>query len=304
LIFLTKNIIDFPDYDFVITYSWNCNDPISGHTFEAIEYFFIISSKFKVAIFFGADISWSDIETVIIDKYDFSSSEINFIKNNSFFFFHPLLLKANNILVVDGAISSISPHLCASNVFFFACGDLSVKHNIKSNYFILQDNRIYDDVSVNGIHYIKKILFSRFKKIINYSNNILIYSTFACRDISLDYIDSLNTKFPDSNFLLLTNSNNIKINLPSNFTSGVVPFKNLFSSFSSFLYSPLPFKFDCSPRFIAECNFYSKNVFFDIDYSDKGLFFRRYDIDNNFNSLFLDYSDPIFHIINKAINEC
>jgi hypothetical protein len=37
-------------------------------------------------------------------------------------------------------------------------------------------------------------------------------------------------------------------------------------------------EFDCSPRFVAECEFYNKEVIYEIDYHDKGLAARLYDM--------------------------
>jgi hypothetical protein len=68
---------------------------------------------------------------------------------------------------------------------------------------------------------------------------------------------------------------------------------------TKFYYTKVNKKFDCSPRFIAECEYYNKEVVYLIDYleEDKGLFWRKYDIENNFKSIFLNENDEIIKII-------
>ena len=84
----------------------------------------------------------------------------------------------------------------------------------------------------------------------------------------------------------------------------VPPVDNLFDKFSTYIYTPVPRKWDCSPRFIAECKYYGKEVIYhNIDYwdVDLGLYWRKHDIDNEFDSLFLRDADEIIPILQGLI---
>jgi hypothetical protein len=86
-----------------------------------------------------------------------------------------------------------------------------------------------------------------------------------------------------------------------------MPVENIFEKFDTYIYTPTKGSFDCSPRFIAECKYYNKNIIYhDIDENylnvDTGLKFRKYDIDNNFKSLLLNENDEIVSILKKYLN--
>ncbi len=85
-----------------------------------------------------------------------------------------------------------------------------------------------------------------------------------------------------------------------------MPVKNIFEKLNSYIYTPTRDKFDCSPRFIAECRFYNKDVIYhDINENylkiDTGLQYRKYDIENDFKSINLEENDDIIEIIQSII---
>jgi len=132
----------------------------------------------------------------------------------------------------------------------------------------------------------------------------MLYGTKNCRNIPLTmYNDLLSTYSKD--FICLTNDENkIDVNERMKFLS--LPVSNLFEKFSTYVYTPIPREFDCSPRFIAECKYYNKDViYYNIDYLDKdlGLYWRKHDIENNFKSLFLDDQDPLINILKITLKE-
>jgi hypothetical protein len=295
-----SKILCIDDYELVISYTWsNNNHGICGHTFEVIEYFIILQEHFNVCILLAEDITWDIFYSAIIDKYDLDSSLIDKIKSNTIFFNRPSLVKCDKILFVDGSISCMKQSIILANkIFLFACGDIEIKNNSNPKIFILQDDRIYSPVSLNGIDYRKKILFSHFKSIVHSSSDFLLYGSKNCRNIPDSFYSFLSSKYKGNNFVVLTNDEN-KPDLPDNFTVCSMPLSNLFSLFSTYIYTPVPRKFDCSPRFIAECKFYNKDVIYEIDYldSDLGLFFRKKDIEFDFDSLFLTPNDDLINII-------
>lgn len=280
-------------YELWLTQSWSENNHgICGHTFEIIDYFYILSKHFKTGILISEDITWEDLEKAIYSKYDFSEKEIQHIKQNTVFFDRPKVVRGTNILIVDGGVLNMSKvAMLFDNIIYFACGNKEIKNNERNNVYVLQDDRVYDPVKINGINYKKRILFDRLKKIKTADNKVLVYGTKNCRNIK-DF-DELK-KYGD--LLVITN----KENRPNNIPSVVPPVDNLFEMFSTYLYTPIERKWDCSPRFIAECKYYNKKVIYhNIDYMDidHGLRIRKWDVDNDFYSLFLREDDELIEIL-------
>jgi hypothetical protein len=258
----------------------------------------------KVGILLAEDINWETFHLAIKDKYDLTKSEILDIKNNTVFNNRPMIVKGTNILFTDGGYINLKKvTLYMDNVFLFACGNKEIKENNKKNWHILQDDRVYEKPVLNGINYKKKILFSKFRKLNkSNNNNIMLYGTKNCRQIPVSLYNELLNKYQE-NFICLTNNtdNDIK-NDRMKFLS--LPVYNLFEKFNTYIYTPIDRKFDCSPRFIAECKYYNKSViFYNIDYldADKGLYWRKYDIEKDFESIFLTDADPIINIIENTI---
>lgn len=290
-----------PTYDIWLSYTWsNNNHGICGHTFEVFDYFYILSKHFKVGILIGEDIDWNILQASIRSKYKFTEEEIQHIKNSTVFHNRPRLIKGQNILFVDGGVVNAREyHLMFNNVLFFACGNKEIKDNTNDRVWILQDDRVYESVQKNGINYKKRILFSKLKEVGHSTTQALVYATKNCRDIRS--YEGLR-QYSD-HILVITNKENKHTPLDG-FTFVTPPVEDLFAQFSTYIYTPIARKWDCSPRFLAECKYYNKNVIFhDIDYwdIDKGLYWRNWDIENNFESLFLTDDDEIIKIITNII---
>lgn len=298
--------LDQTNYDLWISYTWsNNNHGICGHTFELIDYYFFLKDFFRVGVLLAEDIDWETFEKSIVEKYEVSKEELLELKKHTVICNRPSLVRGNNILFTDGGVRSLSHvTLFFNKIIHFACGDFEIKDNENSSVYILQDERVYAPVKVNGIHYIKKILFSRYKKINSSScEDNLLYGTKNCRNIPREmYLDLLN-KYSGS-FFCLTNKENKPEFESARINFVEMPVENLFEKFGTYIYTPVPRKFDCSPRFITECRFYGKKVeYYNIDYweEDKGLYWRKYDIDNNFDSLFLTKDDDLPKILKGII---
>jgi hypothetical protein len=290
-----------PAIDIWLTQSWSSNNHgICGHTFEIIDYFYILKNHFNVGILFAEDIAWPIVESAIRSKYDFTEQEILEIKNKTQFENKPIVVRGTNILFVDGGVINTSRcTLLFDHIFYFACGNKEVKNNDKENVYVLQDNRVYDAVKRNGINYKKRILFDKLKSVTAGGDSLLVYATKNCRDIR-NYEELF--QYGD-HILAITNAEN----RPAD-TDGIEfvlpPVENLFEKFSKYVYTPVNRKWDCSPRFIAECKYYGKEVIYhNIDYwdIDKGLYFRFLDIQNDFGSLFLKSNDEIVYILKDII---
>ena len=286
--------------DLWLSYTWsNNNHGICGHTFEVIDYFHILKDHFSVGILLCEDITWDTMRAAITNKYSFTEDEIEYIRSRTVFHNRPRLVRGRNILFVDGGvINTSSVALYFDNILYFACGNKEIRNNEKSNVYILQDDRIYDPVKVNGIDYKKRILFDKLKPIGESEDRMLVYATANCRQFT-NYreLDQYNQKIlAVVNTLPNYQCDEIEFVIP--------PVADIFSRFTTYLYTPVPRKFDCSPRFIAECAYYGKHVIYhNIDYwdEDRGLFWRKWDIDHSFDSLYLRPTDEIVSIIRNII---
>jgi hypothetical protein len=286
-----------PSYKLWLSYSWsNNNHGICGHTYEVVDYYYILKNHFKTGIFLAEDIDWNMFECAIRSKYAFTDEEIVDIKNNTVFGLRPSVVKANNMLFTDGGVVNMSNvSLLCDNVIYFACGNKEIKNNVNPKVWVLQDNRVYETVKVNGINYKKRILFDKLKTIGPAKDALLVYATKNCRDLR-NYEELFH--YGDS-ILAITNTENKPEDIEG-ITFVIPPVDNLFEQFTTYIYTPVNRKWDCSPRFIAECKYYNKQVVFhNIDYwdVDHGLRVRQWDIDNDFNSLYLKPNDAIIDIL-------
>jgi hypothetical protein len=297
--------LDQKNYDLWISYSWsNNNHGICGHTFEVIDYYFFLKDYYRVGILLAEDIMPDDFIKSVKEKYAVSEEELETLKGHTVFCNRPTLVRGNNIIFTDGGVSSLKEiTLFFDKIFYFACGNLEIKDNKNEKVFILQDNRIYEKC-FNSINYVKKILFSKYKKIEQpLTEDFLLYGTKNCRAIPVEMYNDLLSAYPN-NFICLTNKENRPKDMSERMQFLEMPVENLFEKFGTYIYTPVPRKFDCSPRFLAECRFYGKKViFYNIDYwdVDKGLYWRNWDIENDFESLDLKHNDELLNILKEKI---
>ena len=312
-------------YDLFISMTWSgdTNHGISGHLYEIIEYYFILKDKFKVGILICEDMTWETIEKAITTKYNLNEELIKQIKLNTLFANRPKYVTGNNILFVDGGFTRTMLRygvtLLFKNIFSFRCSNKDFHYNLPyKNITLLQDQRVYNDNdSEISINYKKKINFDIFK---NLSKNILetalLYVTSNCRKICDDYLLDIIVNNNFDNYIILSNENGKykrrykefkNLNFPE------MPVKNIFELFGTYIYTPTYLgkgqkaeSFDCSPRFIAECKYFNKNIIYhDIDSKylekDTGLKYRIQDINNNFDSIKLKDNDEIIEILKKRL---
>lgn len=286
-------ILHLKDIDILLTYSWcSKNHGICGHIFEVIDYYFVLKNHFKTKILIPEIINgfWD----VIMDKYEFSEFELKDLKENIIFNQKPLFLSVNNIIFTDGSLTNIKNiKMSYKKRFLFACGDKSIQYNDDKNTFILQDPRVYNKVKLNGIDYKKKINFKIYKKTCKQSESYMMYGTENCRLIDNEIIE----KYKDKDLKIIANEGFYDFKIIK------LPLKNLFDQFGTYIYTPVPRKFDCSSRLIPECKFYNKKVIYEIDYinEDLGLFYRVKDTQEDFYGLFLNENDDIISILKEHI---
>jgi hypothetical protein len=281
-------------YELIVSMSTEING-ICGHTYEMIEYFFILNKHFKCCLLIPEFEIYDNLKNILHSKYDFTNDEVSNILQHTYNKSNQSKVLGNNMLLTDGIIdNNINKHYIIKKVFLFSCQirDFNTKHN----FVVLADNRIYDF----GTHYTKKILLDRIKPPRKKSTNMLIYATQDCRDLEQEYYDFIAQKYFSFDFTLLTNRTN-KPNVGRRFNWIDMPVDNVFEHFGTYLYTKTSTQFDCSPRFIVECKYFYKEVIYDIDYNDIGLETRKYDIEHNFNSLHLREDDDLINILKEHI---
>ena len=310
---MCNDILSIPDnYQIVITYS-----PISemtGHMREVWDYYFLLKKYFSVAIFFHTpNISRNKILMNSLLEYNIDDEDKKDIERD---FFHSnnekkLILAPKAVcLLCDGNIRSLKNrhiNIICKKLICFKCAD----YNFDELYFdykntiFLQDYRIYGNKSLYKIYdYKKKINFSKYKTI-NFDlvkPRYMFYLTQNCRYQSDSVISEIMDEYgTDKEFLILAPKNNSYDVLKTKYHNLEIqnpPISNFYLNFETYIYTPVPRHFDCSPRIITECAFYNKKVeYYNIDYYDIGLETRRYDIEHDFDSLVLKDDDEIIDII-------
>lgn len=298
-----------------MTWSGDTNHGISGHLYEIIEYYQLLKNYFKTGILICEDLSWDIIEKAIHTKYNLNFDEIENIKKNITFANRPKYVTGKNILFVDGGFTRTMLRygvaLLFDNIFSFRCSNKDFHYNLPyKNVILLQDDRVYNDQDNKiSINYKKKIKFNIFKDIKKpLTKAALLYITSNCRKLCDDSIIDIIAQYKFDKYVILSNDKKYKKKFKpfKNIDLPTMPVKNIFERFNTYIYTPTENNFDCSPRFIAECNFYNKNVLYhDIDDNyleiDTGLKYRKYDIENDFKGITLQDDDDIIEIIKNNI---
>jgi hypothetical protein len=260
-------------FDITLTTSWEATHGISGHLFEMIEYFhhFTHHKNLNVCILIADGLTHEQFSTAL-EKYDFTEEELKLIHERTFFHYKPLTVIAKTLFVVNGSKRFCNAEILVNKLVMFRCNDTV---GIEDADVLLQDYDIYEPTS-NSVHYKKKILFSRFKKIAPKKPNIgMFYGTRNSRKMTYEQIDDIMKRTNFDSYLLLTDE---QIKVPENCELRMVPIKDLWDSFDTYLYTNTSVLVDCSPRFVAECKHYGKGLEFFSDKIDLGLQTRLNDM--------------------------
>jgi len=283
-----SRLVNLKEYDIVLTTSWETKHGVSGHMFELIEYFMHLrfDKGINACILLADGTNWEEFSTALREKYDLSMEETADFHHHTVEKFQPKCLLANTVLFADGSLRTHNADILADKIFLFRCAEKDI---VRDNVIVLQDNDVYDPLP-NSIHYKKKIMFSKYRKLDTTAPAAaMFYLTNNSRlcAISRDRLYEIMDKHNFENYIALTNKDLHMHRLDSI----VVPVRNLWNLFSTYIYTDTALKFDCSPRFIAECEFYGKEVIYEIDYQDKGLNARLHDM--QYGDIWLRADDEI-----------
>ena len=297
-----SKILNLSNYDLIFTTSFECDMGVSGHLYEMIEYFHICSnSNISCAILLSDGIKRETFQKAVTEKYNFNEHELTYMFDRVIECFSPKILRVNNICVVDGTSRFNAAIIYTKNMFLLRCSDKDYtyfsNHKTILKTHLLQDFKVYTerykDLNIEVINYVKKVLWSRYKKDFNCNlNTALIYLTSKCRPFEPEKVKKLIDKYNFDEYLVISNvpkeyeslkCDKVKVEKP--------PINNLFSKFSTYIYTPVARKLDCSPRFIVECAASGKNIIYEIDYFDPGLEARKNDIAEDINKVLLDEDD-------------
>lgn len=275
-------LVNLKQYTLTLTTAYEPNFGISGHLFEMIEYFMHLRfvKNINTCILMSDGTSEHMFFAALVDKYELTDEELSEFKIHTHFKYQPLVIMANTILVVNGSLRMKGADVLATKKLLFRCSNLEPGLE-RSDWIVLQDDNIYEPLS-NSVHYKKKILFDKYKQFDTTAPLVgMFYAKSNSKVMSTEELNSLVKKYNDhfDKFLLLTDK---PMDVPPKVDVRVVPIANLWNAFDTYIYTHATSAtlVDCSPRFVAECNFYNKNVKIESPTIDKGLAVRMHDIDH------------------------
>lgn len=217
----------------------------------------------------------------LIEKYELTDTELEEFKQHTKFEYQPRLLIADTILVVNGTLRMLGATIIANKKLLFRCSDMEPGLDVPG-WTVLEDYDVYEHRIPNSVHYKKKILFNRYKKRTPAHPNVgMFYAKSNSKRTTPEEISSLVTKYKDKfdKFILLTD---IPMEVPPEVEIRIIPILDLWDSFGTYIYTHAEnvHVVDCSPRFVAECAFYGKEMLIEAPKIDRGLATRLRDIEH------------------------
>lgn len=288
-----SGIVNLKKYDLVITTSFEFNFGVCGHLFEMIDYYYAVKTytNLKPCILLSDGTTKQELLQAVDQKYvDLTVDDI--VEHYS-----PKVIIAKNLLVVDGSPRLKNADLLVDRIFLFRCSesDFSYYTATRAQVLLMQDFNVYGDQTdqVPILNYKKKILFSKYRPLTGTVDTAaMFYLTDLCRALPQLELEHLIKKHRFDKNIILTN--NKKLYSLDNVYQ--VPVDNIWNKFSAYIYTKVPRQIDCSSRFILECEFYNKQVIYDIDYYDKALEVRKTD---GLNGTQLTATDEFLKLLNE-----
>lgn len=293
-----SKIANLKEYDIVLSYSFGYSQRVcTGHLFECIEYWYILKNHYNVGIMIGDCVDFENIISNILNKYTFTSNEIEMLLDSIHIYDNPNIVMGNKLLLVDGNFKRLKDKfLRFDKIYAFPCG-VRNESDYPENVTIFGDARIYNFKRSNFVDYKKKMLLSHLK--VEHSTleyDYMMYLTEGPRYLSNS--DILNIIESKSGTFVIYTDYEINIKHPR-LTVEKAPVENIWK-FKTYLYTSIERKFDCSPRFIVECKMNGLDVEYDLNYEifeDKGLWARFVDLSESLERIQLNEDDFIIHLL-------
>ena len=307
-----STIISTTEYDLVFTTSFEHEFGISGHLYEIIEYFYISrKNNINAGILLSDGTTIDLLERSIRQKYTFTEEEIKDCIDRTLVCYRPKIIRAKNICLVDGSPRFFEATIFADNMFLFRCdlADHIYYHNHKTikKSHLLQDFKMYSEryetLNIEVVDYVKKLLWDKYKTPLgNKTNTALLYMPTNCKALAADDLESIMNRYEFEHYLIITSKPEKYTELISEeVTVDTIPITDLFDRFDTYIYTRVPRKLDCSPRFIVECAVFDKEIIYDIDYIDPGVARRRECIANGIDTLLLKENDSFIDYVRTYI---
>jgi hypothetical protein len=275
-------LVNLRHYKVTLTTAYQPHFGISGHLYEMIEYFmhFRFVKHIDACILISDGTSEDVFFSALESKYDLTEYELSEFKQHTYFRYQPHVIYADTILITNGSMRFLGADIFANKKLVFRCSNLEPGLD-RDDLIILQDPRIYEDMP-NSIPYTKRMMFSKYKKLEPKHPNVgMFYAKSNSKVMHRDEFDYLVDKHKDrfDSFMLLTDQ---VIDVPIGVELRLVPIPDLWDSFGTYIYTHKESTklVDCSPRFVAECKFYGKELIIEAPEIDKGLAARLYDIEH------------------------
>lgn len=287
--------LNLRQYDVVLTTAFEFNYGICGHLFEMVDYYWAIKNytNKSVCILLADGTTAEQLRETIKQKYD--GLEIEHIVYRP----QPKVIIANTLVVVDGSYRFKHAEIFAKRIILFRCRENNFTYftNTGAEVHLLQDNRVYDipaNPRLKVQHYTKKILFSKYKQYPKMGEGAMFYIPTICRRVEEEALIAIQQKHNLTNSVVITDD----VTLYPTQRALQAPVADIWTLFDTYVYTPVPLKFDCSSRFIAECAFYGKRVIYELDYEDVALNARRQDCED-IDCITLKQDDMFLSLINE-----
>jgi hypothetical protein len=287
-----KSLVTLKQFDVTLTTSWETNHGISGHLFEMIEYFYHLKfHKNKSVCILIADGITEEQMKIALSKYAFTDIELQAFKDCTFYYYHPRVLIANDIIFVDGSIRTFNADILCKRKIFLRCSE---DEYLDKADIVLQDYDLYDPLP-NSLNYKKKMLFDKFIEIGESDSAAMFYATSNSRMLTFEDLEQMKLKHKFDKYIIISDK---VFETPEKVQHLKIPVENMWTKFDTYIYTGLTnlTKIDCSSRFIAECQHYGKNIIYDVSRFDKGLEVRKKDLENDIQIISLKETDELTEI--------
>ena len=287
-------------YNIVLTFS--PIEEITGHWFEVFEYYWLFKDAgFRpYMLFHSPNISFDEVCKALEEKYTLPvpKNDMMVLTEREKFIGCPNAVA----LVCDGNFFTLDKHnikILAKKILGFGCGDVSIPRGLYDGAEYLLDKRVYNTISY-GIDYAKKIYADILREPTTKKNNTLFYLTKNCRRLSLERVQEIIDDLQGYDEHIIVSPDDYYQSLRGNVRIVRPPMRNMFNEFDTYIYTPVPRHFDCSPRLIAECALFDRRVeYYDIDYFDVGLETRKKDIESGI--VWMKKDDELIEIVEKYL---